>query len=63
MERERLCAPGNVCLVDGIAAYDVVITGGTGAFAGALGGGQIIVPPPETNTTGRELWRIEVELR
>jgi hypothetical protein len=56
-----LHAPGNVCLVDGIAAYNVVITGGTGAFAGALGGGQILVPPPETSTTGRELWHIQLE--
>jgi hypothetical protein len=54
-------APGNVCFVDGIAAYDVVITGGTGLYAGALGGGQIFVPPPETNTTGRELWHVQVE--
>lgn len=54
-------APGNVCFVDGTAAYGVIITGGTGAYAGALGGGQIFVPPPETSTTGREIWHLEVE--
>jgi hypothetical protein len=54
-------APGNVCFVDGTAAYDVIVTGGTGIYAGALGGGQIFVPPPETDSTGREIWHVEVE--
>jgi hypothetical protein len=54
-------APGNVCFIDGTAAYAAIITGGTGKYAGALGGGQIFVPPPETNTTGREIWHLEVE--
>lgn len=53
-------APGNVCFADGIASYDVVITGGTDAYAGALGGGKIIVPPPLTGSTGSELWHLEL---
>lgn len=53
-------APGNVCFVDGVASYDVIITGGTGAYAGALGSGKIVVPPPETDSTGRELWHLEL---
>ena len=53
-------APGNVCFTEGIAAYNLIITGGTGAYAGAIGGGQIIVPPPQTSSTGRELWHLEL---
>jgi hypothetical protein len=53
-------APGNVCLADGVASYDVIVTGGTGAYAGALGSGKIVVPPPETDSTGRELWHLEL---
>lgn len=53
-------APGNVCLADGVASYDIIITGGTGAYEGALGSGKIVVPPPETNSTGRELWHLEL---
>ena len=53
-------APGNVCFADGIASYDVIVTGGTGVYAGALGSGKIVVPPPESNSTGRELWHLEL---
>lgn len=53
-------APGNICFTEGIASYNVVIIGGTGAYAGALGGGKIIVPPPETFSSGRELWHLEL---
>lgn len=53
-------APGNVCFSDGTASYDVIVTGGTGAYAGALGSGKIIVPPPESNSTGRELWHLDL---
>lgn len=53
-------APGNVCFADGIASYDVIVTGGTGAYAGALGSGKIVVPPPESNSTGRELWHLDL---
>ncbi|MGB8635111.1 MAG: hypothetical protein WCD66_13365 [Rhodanobacteraceae bacterium] len=53
-------APGHVCFADGVASYDIIITGGTGAYAGALGSGKIVVPPPETNSTGRELWHLQL---
>lgn len=53
-------APGSVCLSDGVASYDIIVTGGTGAYAGVLGSGKIVVPPPETNSTGRELWHLEL---
>lgn len=53
-------APGNVCFADGVASYDVIITAGTGAYVGALGSGKIVVPPPESNSTGRELWHLEL---
>lgn len=53
-------APGNVCFTEGVASYDIIITGGTGAYAGALGSGKIVVPPPETDSTGRELWHLEL---
>ncbi len=53
-------APGNVCLVDGTASYGLIVAGGTGAYAGVLGGGQITVPPPDTASTGRELWRLDL---
>lgn len=47
---------GNVCLADGSAAYDLVVTGGTGRYQGAIGGGQISIPPPTSSSAGRELW-------
>lgn len=53
-------APGNVCLVDGTASYGLIVTGGSGAYKGVLGGGQITVPPPDTASTGRELWRVDL---
>jgi hypothetical protein len=53
-------APGKICFTEGIASYDLIIIGGTGAYAGALGGGKVIVPPPQSNSTGRELWHIEL---
>lgn len=53
-------APGRVCFADGVASYDIIITGGTRAYAGALGSGKIVVPPPETSSTGRELWHLEL---
>ena len=56
-------AAGNVCFVDGTAAYNVVITGGTGRFAGVIGGGRITVPPPATASTGQELWEIQIYLK
>jgi hypothetical protein len=55
-------APGNVCFVDGTATYGLVVTGGTGMFQGAIGGGQITVPPPLTGSTGRELWHLNLFL-
>jgi hypothetical protein len=53
-------APGNVCFSEGIASYDLIFTGGTGAYAKAIGGGRIIVTPPESRSTGRELWHFEL---
>ncbi len=54
-------APGNVCFVDGTASYGLIVTGGTGAYKGVLGGGQITVPPPAaTAPTARELWRMDL---
>lgn len=53
-------APGHVCLVDGTASYGLIVTGGSGAYNGVLGGGQITVPPPDTASTGRELWRMDL---
>ena len=53
-------APGNVCLADGTASYGLIVTGGSGTFKGVLGGGQITVPPPDTASTGRELWRVDL---
>lgn len=53
-------APGSVCLIDGSASYGVIITGGTGAYRGALGAGQITVPPQSSPGKGRELWQLEL---
>ena len=53
-------APGSVCLVDGTASYGLVVTGGTGRYKGAQGGGQITVPPPLNDTTGTELWHVTI---
>ena len=54
---------GNVCFVDGTASYNLIVTGGTGRYAGAIGGGQITVPPPTSNSTGRELWNVDLYLQ
>jgi hypothetical protein len=53
-------APGSVCLADGTAAYNLIITGGTGNFRNALGGGRIIVPPPINDNSGSEFWQFEL---
>jgi hypothetical protein len=53
-------APGSVCLVDGSASYGLIVTGGTGAYEGALGGGRITVPPQASAGRGRELWQLEL---
>jgi hypothetical protein len=53
-------APGSVCLVDGSASYGLIVTGGTGAYEGALGGGRITVPPQASAGKGRELWQLEL---
>jgi len=55
-------APGSVCLADGTASYGLVVTGGTGAYKGAVGGGRITVPPPTSDSGGRELWHVELYL-
>lgn len=54
---------GNVCLADGSASYNLVVTGGTGRYAGAIGGGEISIPPPTSNSTGRELWSVNLYLK
>ena len=56
-------APGNVCFNDGTATYGLIVTGGTGRYADAIGGGQITVPPPQTGSTGRELWNFSLYLK
>ena len=53
-------APGSLCLVDGSASYGLIVTGGTGAYEGALGGGRITVPPQASAGRGRELWQLEL---
>jgi hypothetical protein len=53
-------APGSVCLIDGSANYGFIITGGTGAYQGAVGAGRITVPPQTSAGTGRELWQVEL---
>jgi hypothetical protein len=53
-------APGSVCLADGTAAYNLIVTGGTGDYRGAMGGGRITVPPPINDTSGLELWQLEL---
>jgi hypothetical protein len=55
-----LHGPGSICLLDQSASYGLIVTGGTGAFKGVIAGGQITVLPPETASTGRELWRLDV---
>jgi len=47
---------GQICLANGIAGYHLVVTGGTGRYKGAVGGGTVTVPPPSSGSTGRELW-------
>ncbi|WP_221091291.1 hypothetical protein [Deinococcus aquaedulcis] len=49
---------GQVCLSTGIAGYHLVVTGGTGRYAGVVGGGAVTVPPPDSGSTGRELWDV-----
>jgi hypothetical protein len=41
-------AQGTFCFSSLVAAYKYRITGGTGRFAGASGGGDWVVPPPTT---------------
>jgi len=53
-------APGSVCLADGTASYGLIITGGTGALRGMVGGGRITVPPEVAPGEGRELWQVEL---
>jgi hypothetical protein len=53
-------APGSVCLADGTATYGLIVTGGTGAYQGAVGGGRITVPPQTGPGNGRELWQVEL---
>jgi hypothetical protein len=53
-------APGSVCLADGTATYGLIVTGGTGAYQGAIGGGRITVPPQTGPGIGRELWQVEL---
>jgi hypothetical protein len=53
-------APGSVCLADGTATYGLIITGGTGAYQGVVGGGRITVPPQTGPGNGRELWQVEL---
>jgi hypothetical protein len=53
-------APGSVCLADGTATYGLIITGGTGAYKGVVGGGRITVPPQTAPGNGRELWQVEL---
>lgn len=53
-------APGSVCLADGSATYALIVTGGTGAYNNAVGGGRITVPPQTAPGSGRELWQLEL---
>jgi hypothetical protein len=53
-------APGSVCMIDGTANYGLIITGGTGAYEGAVGAGRITVPPQTSAGNGRELWQVEL---
>lgn len=54
---------GNVCFADGSASYNLIVTGGTGRYEGAIGGGEITIPPPTSNSTGRELWSMNLYLK
>lgn len=54
---------GSVCFVDATAFYDLIVTGGSGRFAGAIGGGRITIPPPTTDSTGPELWSMDLYLK
>jgi hypothetical protein len=53
-------APGSICLLDKTVSYELIVTAGTGAYRGVIGGGQITVLPPETASTGREVWRLDL---
>ena len=53
-------APGSVCVLDGTVSSGLIVTAGTGAYRGVIGGGQITVLPPETASTGREVWRLDL---
>jgi hypothetical protein len=53
-------APGDICLLDKTVSYELIVTAGTGAYKGVIGGGQITVLPPETASTGREVWRLDL---
>lgn len=54
---------GSVCLADGTASYNLIVTGGTGRYEGVLGGGEITIPPPTSNSTGRELWSVDLYVK
>ena len=47
-DRLDIEAEGTFCFSTLIATYQFRITGGTGRFAGATGGGTWLVPPPAT---------------
>ena len=53
-------APGTICLLDKTVSYELIVTAGTGAYKGVIGGGQITVLQPETASTGREVWRLDL---
>jgi hypothetical protein len=42
--------------------YNLIITGGTGARQGAIGGGQITVSPSLSGSTSREPWSFNLHL-
>jgi hypothetical protein len=42
--------------------YNLIITGGTGARQGAIGGGQITVSPSLSGSTSREPWSFNLYL-
>ena len=53
-------AIGNICLLDKSASYGLIVTGGTGAYTGVIASGQITALPPQTASTARELWRLDL---